>query len=52
MSKMSEIHLRCVELNDEMEDGMIELDYAIDVLIDEFGLEYDQAAGFLFEVYN
>ena len=50
MSRMSEVHMRCVELCAEMEDGSIDLDEATEILSEEFSLQYEHAATFLSNV--
>jgi|DEB0MinimDraft_3_1074331.scaffolds.fasta_scaffold839032_1 hypothetical protein len=50
MSVMSRLHMSCVELIAEMEDGSIDFDQAVEMLCEEFGIGYDQATYFLTEV--
>lgn len=56
MSRMAELHTKCVELGAMMEDGSIDFDEAVEILCEEFtALSYEDATGFLldlFEDYN
>lgn len=50
MSRMSEVHMRCVELCVEMEDGSIDMDEATEILSEEYRIPYNIAASYLTSV--
>ena len=56
MSRMAELHTKCIELGAMMEDGSIDFDEAVEILCEEFPvLKHEDATTFLlntFEDYN
>jgi len=49
-ARMSDVHASCMILCASMEDGVIDFDEAIEILSEEFAIQYDEAAGFLYQV--
>ena len=53
MSRMSEIHAKCMEIGAMMEDGSIDFDEAVEILCEEFtALSYEDATGFLLDLFE
>lgn len=53
MSRMSEIHAKCMEIGAMMEDGSIDFDEAVEMLCKEFPvLNYEYANIFLLDMFE